>query len=161
LKRESPAFITKGLPNVSTPPESFSSEEDQSTEAEQQERLTESTEEQTSPGQTEEPSKEQSRYTHSTLPPEEQGETHGGPLGCCLGTIIGIFLFSLLIVLGSLALSNGGFLGAATLPVVLLGGTIGGFIGWRIGQKIYRVYEPPEVIIERHKGRQRVKVKRG
>ena len=24
------------------------------------------------------------------LPPEAQGETHGGPLGCCLGVMIGL-----------------------------------------------------------------------
>jgi hypothetical protein len=91
-------------------------------------------------------------YPTSTLPPEAQDEeTHGGPLGCCLGTVVGLLL-TMLVMLGiSILLANGAFLGAATLPVDLLGGAVCGYIGWRIGQKIYRVYEPPVVIDKRRR----------
>src|SRR5260370_35410146 len=34
------------------------------------------------------------------LPPEAQGELHGGPLGCCLGVTIGLLLSTLLGLLG-------------------------------------------------------------
>ena len=79
------------------------------------------------------------------LPPEARGETNGGPLGCCLGTVVGLFL-TVLIILGiSLSLSNGGFLGVATIPVIALGTIVGGYGGWRIGKRIYKEYEPPVV----------------
>ena len=79
------------------------------------------------------------------LPPEAQGETNGGPLGCCLGTVVGLFLTALLILGGSILLSNGGYLGVATIPVITLGAIAGGYSGWRIGRRIYKEYEPPIV----------------
>ncbi len=77
----------------------------------------------------------------STLPPEAQGETNGGPLGCCLGTIAGLFLTLLVILSVSIAVGNGGYLGWTTGPVALLGALVGGYAGWRIGKLIYREYE--------------------
>ena len=71
---------------MSTPPDSFSDEQhphEQPQDAEQgpsDEQLAVET-----PGEEQPPSEE------SALPPEAQGETNGGPLGCCLGTIAGIF----------------------------------------------------------------------
>jgi hypothetical protein len=77
----------------------------------------------------------------STLPPEAQGETNGGPLGCCLGTVAGLFLTLLVLLSISIAIGNGGYLGWATGPVALIGALAGGYTGWRIGKSIYREYE--------------------
>lgn len=77
----------------------------------------------------------------ATLPPEAQGETNGGPLGCCLGTVAGLFLTLAVILLVSVSIGNGGYLGWATAPVALLGALVGGYVGWRIGKLIYREYE--------------------
>ena len=77
----------------------------------------------------------------STLPPEALGETNGGPLGCCLGVVAGLFLTLAVILLVSLSIGNGGYLGWATAPVALLGAIVGGYVGWRIGKRIYREYE--------------------
>jgi hypothetical protein len=83
------------------------------------------------------------------LPPEAQGETNGGPLGCCLGTVVGLLLTFLLITTVSIALANGGFLGFATIPVLVLGTILGGYFGWRVGKRLYREYDPP--IVKRRK----------
>ncbi len=87
----------------------------------------------------------QTTTTEETLPPEAQGETNGGPLGCCLGTVVGILLTALLLLGTSLLLSNGGLLGFATLPVIILGAIICGYFGWKIGKRVYKEYEPPVV----------------
>jgi hypothetical protein len=128
-------------------------------ENEQNERTAETESQEVSatppPAEQSEPEPEPVTYPTSTLPPEAQeAETHGGPLGCCLGVVVGLLL-TMLVMLGiSILLSNGGFLGAATLPVDLLGGVVCGYLGWRIGQRVYRVYEPPVVIDKRrHKNR--------
>ena len=84
----------------------------------------------------------------AALPPEAQGETNGGPLGCCLGTIVGVFLTALLLLGVSILLSNGGVLNVATVPVFILGSIIGGYFGWRIGRRVYKEYEPP--VVKRH-----------
>ena len=76
------------------------------------------------------------------LPPEAQGETNGGPLGCCLGLVVGLLLTLAVILTTSVLLANGGYLGFATLPVALLGAAICGFLGWKIGKRFYREYEP-------------------
>ncbi len=83
--------------------------------------------------------------TEETLPPEAQGETNGGPLGCCLGTVVGILLTALLLLGISILFSNGGLLGFATLPVFLLGAIVCGYFGWKIGKRVYKEYEPPIV----------------
>jgi hypothetical protein len=77
----------------------------------------------------------------STMPPEARGETNGGPLGCCLGTVAGLFLTLAVILLISIEIGNGGYLGWATAPVALLGALIGGYVGWKVGKRIYREYE--------------------
>lgn len=76
------------------------------------------------------------------LPPEAQGETNGGPLGCCLGTVIGLLLTFAIMLTTSVLLANGGYLGFATLPVALLGAVTCGWLGWKIGKRFYREYEP-------------------
>lgn len=81
----------------------------------------------------------------ASLPPEAQGETNGGPLGCCLGTVVGLLLTALLLLGVSILLSNGGILNFATLPVIILGTIAGGYFGWKIGKRVYKEYEPPVV----------------
>jgi hypothetical protein len=76
-----------------------------------------------------------------TLPPEAQGEANGGPLGCCLGVVVGLFLTFTLITLVSVLIHNGGYLGVATVPTGTIGGIIGGFLGWKIGKAIYHEYD--------------------
>jgi hypothetical protein len=74
-------------------------------------------------------------------PAEAEYETNGGPLGCCLGTVVGVLLTALLITFLSVSFSNGAILGPVTLPVVLAGAAICGYLGWRLGKRIYREYE--------------------
>lgn len=131
---------------MSTPSPSSSSENEHIAETEGQEVPT-------TPPPAEQDQSEQpaTTYPASTFPQEASDETHGGPLGCCLGTVVGLLL-TMLVMLGiSILLSNGAFLGAATLPVDLLGGVICGYLGWRIGQRIYRVYEQPIVVDKRRR----------
>jgi len=96
------------------------------------------------------------------LPPEAVGETHGGPLGCCLGTMVGLLLSLSLAVLsriyidplGALFQANYGLLGLLVrLLMGLLACTLAiffGRIGWRLGKRLFRDYEPP-VIKERRR----------
>ena len=79
--------------------------------------------------------------SEETLPPEAQGEANGGPLGCCLGVVVGLFLTFTLITLVSVLIHNGGYLGVATVPTGVIGGIIGGFLGWKIGKAIYHEYD--------------------
>jgi len=97
------------------------------------------------------------------LLPEAQGEVNGGPLGCCLGVVAGLF-FSLLI--GVLGFGhNLAFLLSLVLPfspittvriatgcLALAGAVVFGYFGWKIGRRLYREYEPP-VIKDRTRGR--------
>jgi hypothetical protein len=106
--------------------------------------------------------------SQSALPAEAQGEVHGGPLGCCLGTIVGLLLSLSLAVLsrvfidplGALFQANYGLLG---LLIRLLMGMLAcalaiffGIIGWRLGKRFFREYEPP-MLKER---RRRVKARK-
>src|SRR5437763_17177413 len=45
---------------------------------------------------------EESDAAKTQLPPEAQGETNGGPLGCCLGVTVGLLLSLTLAILGRL-----------------------------------------------------------
>jgi hypothetical protein len=98
---------------------------------------------------------EQAPSPESMLPPEAQGEANGGPLGCCLGIMVGMLLSLSLAVLsrvfagqlGSLFQGNYGLLG---LLVRILMGILAvalaiffGYLGWKLGRKFYREYEPP------------------
>ena len=89
----------------------------------------------------------------NTLPPEAQGEVNGGPLGCCLGFMVGALLGGVLLSL-SLTVLNHAFADyglAGWLVRVLLG--ILAFVlliflcrtGWKLGKRFYREYEPPTV----------------
>lgn len=99
---------------------------------------------------------EQPVTTQMSLPPEAQGETNGGPLGCCLGVTVGIMLSLLLGIIGfgplianvivfvihTDAITNTRI---ATAFFALIGAILGGYFGWKIGRRIYREYEPPGI----------------
>jgi len=84
------------------------------------------------------------------LPPEAQGETNGGPLGCCLGVTVGLLLSLTVAILsrlyadplasvfhGNLAISV-----RIVMFIVAIGGAVlFGYIGWKIGKRLYREYE--------------------
>src|ERR1700687_4756104 len=76
---------------------------------------------------------EASSSPKSSLPPEAQGETNGGPLGCCLGIVVGL-LFSLLLS-SSLAilLTNGRSLSfpIITIPTIIIGTILCSYFGWK------------------------------
>ncbi len=95
----------------------------------------------------------------SILPPEAQGETNGGPLGCCLGTVVGLLLTALLVLGTSILLSNGGVLNFATIPVFILGTIAGGYFGWKIGKRVYKEYELP-IVKRQYQGTSAKKKKR-
>lgn len=96
-----------------------------------------------------------------------QYETNGGPLGCCLGMVVGI-LFTLLLGLigfGQITANVIGFLvqvdvattiRIATAIFTLLGAVLGGYFGWKIGKKLYREYEPP---VMKDRGRRKAQPK--
>ena len=90
--------------------------------------------------------------SESSLPPEAQGEVNGGPLGCCLGVIIGLLLSI------SIALVSRFYAGPLStvltthlsivvrilmVVVALVAMGIFGTLGWRIGKAIFREYEQP------------------
>jgi hypothetical protein len=122
---------------VSTPPDAFS-DENNTQEAPQEAEQT-SPDEQlvTTTTQSEEPLSPQ----ETALPPEAQGETHGGPLGCCLGTVAGLFLMAFLTTGIPLLLSQHSLFGTMALPLSLVAAIFCGFLGWQIGKRVYREYE--------------------
>lgn len=89
----------------------------------------------------------------NTLPPEAQGEANGGPLGCCLGGMIGLLLGGTLLSLSLTFISHtqgsDGLLGwlARILLSILAFALVLFFviIGWRLGKRIFREYDPPAV----------------
>ena len=93
-----------------------------------------------------------------------QYETNGGPLGCCLGMVVGI-LFTLLLGLigfGQITANVIGFLvhvdvattiRIATAFFTLFGAVLGGYFGWRVGKRLYREYEPPVLKDRRRKAK--------
>ncbi len=86
------------------------------------------------------------------LPLEAQGETNGGPLGCCLGTTIGLLLSISVALLSRfyadpLAHLLGGALSIVTrilmVIVAIIAVIICSYFGWRIGKNVYREYNAP------------------
>src|SRR5260370_32055941 len=98
------------------------------------------------------------------LPPEAQGEVNGGPLGCCLGVMVGLTL-SLVVVVASRFLADPlaqvlhGSLSVVIRIVMIIfaiaGAIIFGYFGWKIGKRFYREYEPPVIKDRRHKSKPR------
>ena len=104
----------------------------------------------------------------AALPPEAQGETNGGPLGCCLGVIVGLLLSVVSAIVsrlygGPLAqLLQGSFSIVVRIVMAVFavaGVIIFGYFGWKIGRKLYREYEPPVVKDRRRKPKPRPKPK--
>jgi len=84
------------------------------------------------------------------LPPEAQGETNGGPLGCCLGVTVGLLLSLTVAIMSRLyadplaQVFHGNL--SITVRIVMFffaiaGAIICGYIGWKIGKHLYREYE--------------------
>ena len=84
------------------------------------------------------------------LPREAQGEVNGGPLGCCLGVTIGLVLSLTVAILSRLyadplaQIFHGNL--SITVRIVMsilaiAGAVFFGFIGWKIGKRLYREYE--------------------
>ena len=77
-------------------------------------------------------------------------EPNGGPLGCCLGVVVALLL-SLSIAIASrlyadplAAVLHGGLSITVRLVMALVacvGAIIFGFLGWKIGRRMYREYE--------------------
>jgi hypothetical protein len=96
------------------------------------------------------------------LPPEAQGEINGGPLGCCLGIMIGLLLSlsvavisrfyadPLALVLGE-TLST--FIRIAMALAAFVAVVVCGKFGWKIGKKLYREYDPPVITNRRRSTR--------
>jgi hypothetical protein len=97
----------------------------------------------------------------SSLPPIAVYETNGGPLGCCLGMLVGILISLLLGLIGFghvtanvivflIHVDAATNIRIATAFFTLLGASLGGYFGWKVGKRLYREYEPP-VIKDRRK----------
>jgi len=98
----------------------------------------------------------------SLLPPEAQGETNGGPLGCCLGMTVGIMLSLLLGLIGLghlLMIPLSGIIHTDAITNIriatgffsFLGAVLGGYFGWKIGKRVYREYDSPVIKDRRRK----------
>jgi hypothetical protein len=84
------------------------------------------------------------------LPLEAQGETNGGPLGCCLGVTVGLLLSLTVAILSRLYAdplvqvfhSNLSMsVRIVMFMVAIFGAVFFGYIGWKIGRRVYREYE--------------------
>ena len=84
------------------------------------------------------------------LPPEAQGETNGGPLGCCLGMTVGLLLSLVVAILSRLYADplaqvfhdNLSTIVRLVMAIFAIGGAIVfGYLGWKIGKRVYREYE--------------------
>ena len=84
------------------------------------------------------------------LPPEARGDVNGGPLGCCFGVSMGLLLSagiaSLSIPVISHFFAGRGFLALLTqilvIVLVVVGFFLLGYLGWKIGRRLFREYEP-------------------
>jgi hypothetical protein len=86
------------------------------------------------------------------LPPEAQGETNGGPLGCCLGVMVGLLLsLSVAIISRFYADQLAQILGGSLSMVIRIAMALAAFValvvcgklGWKIGKRLYREYDTP------------------
>jgi hypothetical protein len=84
------------------------------------------------------------------LPPEARGDVNGGPLGCCFGVSMGLLLSagiaSLSIPLIGHFFAGKGLLALLTqilvIVIVVLGFFLLGYLGWKIGCRVFREYKP-------------------
>lgn len=93
---------------------------------------------------------EEQDFDEIQLPPEAQGETNGGPLGCCLGVTVGLLLSLTIAVLSRLYADPLAqvFHGSLSISVrivmvifAIVAAVLCGYIGWKIGKRVYREYE--------------------
>ena len=93
---------------------------------------------------------EESDAAKTQLPPEAQGETNGGPLGCCLGVTVGLLLSLTIAILSRLYADPLAqvFHGSLSISVRIImfifaiaGSVLCGYFGWKIGKHLYREYE--------------------
>ena len=93
---------------------------------------------------------EEELSAEAQLPPEAQGETNGGPLGCCLGVTVGLLLSLTVAILSRLyadplaQVFHGGL--SITVRIVMsifaiAAAAVFGYVGWKIGKRLYREYE--------------------
>ena len=83
-------------------------------------------------------------------PQDARGGVNGGPLGCCLGVSMGLLISagiaSLSIPVISHFFAGRGVLALLTqilvIVLVIVGFFVLGYLGWRIGRRIFREYEP-------------------
>lgn len=96
----------------------------------------------------EQPSAEETPATR--LPTEAQGEVNGGPLGCCLGVTIGLVLSLTVAILSRFYAdplaqvfhSNLSITVRIVMSILAIASAVlFGFIGWKIGKRLYREYE--------------------
>ena len=106
------------------------------------------TEQEAQPGE-QEPGEERDS-DQMQLPPEAQGETNGGPLGCCLGVTVGLLLSLVIAILSRLYADplaqvfheNLSIIVRLVMTIFAIGGAIVfGYLGWKIGKRVYREYE--------------------
>src|SRR5437868_13897825 len=92
---------------------------------------------------------EESDAAKTQLPPETQGETNGGPLGCCLGVTVGLLLSLTVAILSRLYADPlvQVFHGNLSISVrivmfifAIAGSVLCGYFGWKIGKHLYREY---------------------
>src|SRR5438874_899466 len=93
---------------------------------------------------------EESDAAKTQLPTEAQGETNGGPLGCCLGVTVGLLLSLTVAILSRLYADPLAqvFHGSLSISVRIImfifaiaGSVLCGYFGWKIGKHLYREYE--------------------
>lgn len=106
-----------------------------------------------------------SATTEEYTPAGALDETNGGPLGCCLGTMTGLLLSLSLAVLsrlfidplGALFQANYGLIGLLVRVLMVLAACAlalaFGRIGWRLGKRFFREYDPPVLKERRHRVR--------
>ncbi|MBV9707569.1 MAG: hypothetical protein JO125_09200 [Chloroflexi bacterium] len=107
------------------------------------------------------PSEESTPPIAPTRPPTPEAvsstqvpEANGGPLGCCLGVTIGIVLSLVIGVMSRLyadplASALGSNLSTTVRVVIVVVAVVAastfGYFGWKLGQKIYKEYDPPVI----------------
>ncbi|HCF86184.1 MAG TPA: hypothetical protein DEV72_13395, partial [Ktedonobacter sp.] len=95
---------------------------------------------------------------------EAQYETNGGPLGCCMGVVVGILLCILCGVIGFgrvtaniivflVHVDPATNIRIATAFFTLVGAVLGGYVGWKVGKRLYREYDPPVLKDRRRKAK--------
>ncbi len=98
-----------------------------------------------------EPSQDAQDTPQNQLPPEARGETNGGPLGCCFGVSMGLLTSAGIVSLSIPLLSHitaglNGFLAFLVIVVAIIFVIIAtlalGYVGWKIGRRVFREYEP-------------------